>query len=366
MKLSKRIKHVRRGRHTKRTGKHHTRRIKHRSKQYKRTYRKNNRKLKNNKRIQRGGTWNRNDTGDKLFYTTTRNLTYKKKGELMEDDNPFYILLEHIDNNNFMVTMTRQTTPQKKFVIYFKLTKDFVYFSTTGFDFSAGDQSKFLIFYSNWNEWVCLRPLKLQNQLLNSEIYTFPLCDMNRDVFKAFPFYMNSILDSLSKQQAADQQKARDEKIEKIKESPEYKEFYGKITSKVRAKKEELDKSTTYYEREKQMLKDTLDKSMSEIISEQLSAMNMEETQPYWAKRIYSKVQLLIRDNIDNFVTIVEPASSSEHYGVNDGPALSTPEQPRKVIIAKDERGEDVYERLPATHTDNGYSSASGRDDIRT
>ena len=53
MKLSKRIKQFRRGRHTKRSGKH-TRR-KYRGKQYKRTYRKNSRKLKNNKRIQRGG-----------------------------------------------------------------------------------------------------------------------------------------------------------------------------------------------------------------------------------------------------------------------------------------------------------------------
>lgn len=62
MKLSRRGKQARRGRHTKRTRKHHTRRIKHHSKQYKRTYRKNNRKLKHNKRIQRGGvTWN--DTG---------------------------------------------------------------------------------------------------------------------------------------------------------------------------------------------------------------------------------------------------------------------------------------------------------------
>lgn len=46
MKLSRRGKSARRGRHTKRAGKHHTHHIKYRDKQYKRTYRKNNRKYK--------------------------------------------------------------------------------------------------------------------------------------------------------------------------------------------------------------------------------------------------------------------------------------------------------------------------------
>jgi hypothetical protein len=46
MKLSRRGKQARRGRHTKRTGKHHTRRIKHRGKQYKKTYRKNKKRIR--------------------------------------------------------------------------------------------------------------------------------------------------------------------------------------------------------------------------------------------------------------------------------------------------------------------------------
>jgi hypothetical protein len=359
MKISKRIKHVRRGRHTKRTGKHHTRRIKHRSKQYKRTYRKNNRKLKNNKRIQRGGTWNRDNTGDKLSYTTTCNLTYKKKGELMKDDNPFDILLQHLESNIFMVTMTRRTTPQKKFVIYFKLTKDAIYFSNIP-TFVATTDNQFLSYNNRDKWWICLHELILNNQIVTTEIYTFPLNEMNKEVFKSFPFYMNSILESLSAKQLAEQQKARDDKIEEIKKSPKYLEFYRNITSKVTAKKQQLDESTTYTPREKQNLKDTLDKYMLDIISQQLYAMNMEETQPEMAQGIYSKVERLITDNIDSFVTIVEPASSSEHYGENDGPALSTPEQVRKVI-ALDGRGEEVYERPPATHP--GYGSASGRED---
>ena len=129
MKLSKRIKQFRRGRHTKRSGKH-TRR-KYRGKQYKRTYRKNNRKLKHNKRIQSGGVDFKQIPGT-VNYDTQCRLTYKKKGALMEDDNPFIILLEnegvdsYTENNSyitiyrFTVTMTRQTTPQKNFVVNFK------------------------------------------------------------------------------------------------------------------------------------------------------------------------------------------------------------------------------------------------------
>jgi hypothetical protein len=154
MKLSKRIKHVRRGRHTKRTGKHHTRRIKHRSKQYKRTYRKNSRKLKNNKRIQRGGapiprspevTW------DKTNNTTSYLLRYKKKGAIANESKMFKITFEFIQNKKgiglnytelpepytktklpnginqflsiyfygtFKVTMTRESD-SKVFVVYF-------------------------------------------------------------------------------------------------------------------------------------------------------------------------------------------------------------------------------------------------------
>ena len=287
----------------------------------------------------------------------------------MEDDKQFEIKLEHIDKNNFMVTMIRQTTPKKKFVIYFKLEGDNVYFSTTDSIFLADDQNKFLTFNLKRNECNCLRELILQNQLLTSEIYTFPLCDMNRDVFKAFPFYMNSILrsisDSVRNQQAAQQQKERDEKIEKIITSSDYLKFYKDITDKVRDKKQQLDESTTYNPNDKQILKKQLDDSKSKIISEQLSAMNMEEKQPTMAAGIYSNVQRLIRENIDNFVTNVKPASSSEHYGVNDGPTLSTPKQNR-TIIRQDERGEDVYESSPAAHNASGYGygSSNTRDDM--
>jgi hypothetical protein len=155
MKLSKRIKHVRRGRHTKRHGKH-TRR-KYRGKQYKRTYRKNSRKLKNNKRIQRGGaprTSSPNVVWESNYYSpnemsTTYTLRYTKKGSIFYDSKPFYITFQLIQSKNsigldyrlpenynklpngnpkyfqkffygtFKVTMTRQTSDSKIFVVYF-------------------------------------------------------------------------------------------------------------------------------------------------------------------------------------------------------------------------------------------------------
>jgi hypothetical protein len=86
MKLSRRGKSARRGRHTKRAGKHHTRRIKHRAKQYKRTYRKNNRKLKHNKRVQYGGVFKWTppvETNDQNSVSTSTIdpvlLTYRKQ-----------------------------------------------------------------------------------------------------------------------------------------------------------------------------------------------------------------------------------------------------------------------------------------------
>ena len=151
MKLSKRIKHFRRGRHTKRSGKH-TRR-KYRGKQYKRTYRKNSRKLKNNKRIQRGGApittspeveWDKTNTTNYL-------LRYTKKGSIFYESKMFKITFKFIpdrkginlgyilpdrykkqkDNSDvnftqtfygiFKVTMIRNTSDSKTFVVYFAL-----------------------------------------------------------------------------------------------------------------------------------------------------------------------------------------------------------------------------------------------------
>ena len=142
MKLSKRIKQFRRGRHTKRSGKH-TRR-KYRGKQYKRTYRKNNRKLKNNKRIQRGGAPITTSPEVKWDKTNTTNylLRYTKKGSIFYESKPFDITFEFIQSNNsiglsyklpdgrypilskyfygtFKVTMTRKTSDGKVFVVYF-------------------------------------------------------------------------------------------------------------------------------------------------------------------------------------------------------------------------------------------------------
>lgn len=150
MKLSKRIKHFRRGRHTKRSGKH-TRR-KYRGKQYKRTYRKNSRKLKNNKRIQRGGwEWENVANDQNIKFAKNVLLEYKKLSEKFGsvETKPFNITLESkpIDDNNvksFTITMDRQTTNRaKKFILYFKLhylntDQIHVQFSTT-LDFKLSD-----------------------------------------------------------------------------------------------------------------------------------------------------------------------------------------------------------------------------------
>ena len=150
MKLSKRIKQFRRGRHTKRSGKH-TRR-KYRGKQYKRTYRKNNRKLKNNKRIQRGGwEWENVANDQNIKFAKNVLLEYKKLSEKFGsvETKPFNITLESrpIDDNNvksFTITMDRQTTNRaKKFILYFKLRylnreQIHVKFSTT-LDFNLND-----------------------------------------------------------------------------------------------------------------------------------------------------------------------------------------------------------------------------------
>ena len=137
MKLSrrgKRTNHARRGKHTKRVRKHHTRRIKHRGKQYKRTYRKNNRKLKHNKRIQRGGwEWAAEYNGN--YNASGVQLEYNKVGTVWWETNPFNIILEYKGFNSednthmFDVTMTRNTKPDRKFELYFKLKTDNLYFS---------------------------------------------------------------------------------------------------------------------------------------------------------------------------------------------------------------------------------------------
>ena len=156
MKLSRRGKRVictRRGRHTKRVRKHHTRRIKHRGKQYKRTYRKNNRKLKHNKRIQRGGwEWmtydniNYNASGVQLNYNNSSKNSWW-------ETNPFTITLKYEGSDNdvykFTVTMTRNTMPERKFELYFKLQSDNLYFSDTGPDFEISQNNRFGVLYEN-------------------------------------------------------------------------------------------------------------------------------------------------------------------------------------------------------------------------
>ena len=206
MKLSrrgKRTKHARRGKHTKRTGKHHTRRIKHRGKQYKRTYRKNNRKLKHNKRIQRGGlivNWTPNNTGN-IYNASNVQLTYKKRGKLMNDDNPFDIKLEYKslvkDVASFTVTMTRKTKPSKEFVVYFKLYFFKLYFSKDNPDFEIVISNNDNVFCEIPNfSLTCSKELSELRNRLNisvSELYTFPLNTMNKDFFESLADKMRKI-----------------------------------------------------------------------------------------------------------------------------------------------------------------------------
>ena len=376
MKLSrrgKRTNHARRGRHTKRVRKHHTRHIKHRGKQYKRTYRKNNRKLKHNKRIQRGGvSWTRYQTNTGI-YTTKCRLTYKKKGELITfgdgEDNPFELTLEHTgqDNdfhyrNNFTVTMIRKTKVEKKFVIYFKLGEFSVYFSTEVSNFDVGDNNKFLTFDDRYNRWVCLRQLELPNKLLDSEIYTFPLNEMNREVFKSFAIYMRIIVehinDAISKQENDTQQRAIEERNAKILRgelnvtivpgSPvNYVTFSKGVEDKVQKIIDEINSKMGNQPTKRQRILFKLDETKSNILSTQLKAMITARTDIERATSLTFDANNLIT-GLDNFkpenisnAYDSQSSASAEHYVT---PAPPPPDVRKRIPGVKDERGNDVYE----------------------
>lgn len=136
-----------------------------------------------------------------IYNASNVQLTYKKRGKLMKDDNPFDIKLEYKSLVNhvasFTVTMTRKTDPSKEFVVYFKLYFFKLFFSKDNPDLEIDISRDYNVFCNIDNYGLtCSKELsELQNKLNSSgsEFYTFPLNTMNKYFFESLAIKMRKI-----------------------------------------------------------------------------------------------------------------------------------------------------------------------------
>jgi hypothetical protein len=256
--------------------------------------------------------------------------------------------------------MIRKTEVAKNFVVYFKLGEFSVYFSTTDSNFVADDQNKFLKLDSQWS---CLRTLQLANQLLPSEIYTFPLNGMNKEVFISFATRMGFIMENINaannKNDTETHNKDIQERNAKIRRGHlnvtiieghpvNYVTFSNGVEAKVQKIIDEINREMSNNPIEKQRLLFKLDETKSKILSTQLTAMITARSDIVQARSLTFDANNLITSldnlkpkNISN-ASDLQSNANAEH---NISPALPPPDVRTPIPGVKDQYGNDVYER---------------------
>ena len=369
MKLSRRGKSARRGRHTKRAVKHYTRRIKHRCKQYKKTYRKNNRKLKHNKRIQSGGVaitvkWSGNED---TRTASNVQLTYKKKDEWMEDDKPFDITLIYngageYGRSNFTITMTRKTKVVKTFVLYFKLGEYKLYFSQRGNEFGCDDATIFLE-PGNRDIYMYCSGASLTfttSDVNNTETYVFPCNSMNLEFFRSLESQMRRIINTKNNLEKTNAKNASDKNIQERERQIEdgtlniyfttgsvpvnYVTFTTELREKVDSIKGEITQNKLYDENKKRSLIMNLENIESRIIEAQLKSMKTALKDIQLANQQQNEVQGLL-SSLESFRpanTYDQGQASMQHYDSQKTPPPIEYVTRTDGTLVLDERGNPI------------------------
>jgi len=172
MKLSRRGKSARRGRHTKRAGKH----LRYKGKKVrgsKRHHRGHKRTYKRGKRLQRGGV--RGVMDSVVIDETDLNLLYKKKGSLLPIPNDFKIIIDYFSPNNISIRLWRKKDNRYIGQIMKQETEiiDFLK-GSNNFTFTAEDDSVYDFNYSKNSNALKYIDGKINEYLNSNESVELP------------------------------------------------------------------------------------------------------------------------------------------------------------------------------------------------